>query len=69
MTSNLIRTLLIAFLFTIGTAGCENEGPFEEAGENIDETTEEASEKIEESAEAASEKIEETAENARERME
>lgn len=42
----------LKWLFTVGflalmLAGCEQQGPMEEAGENIDETVEEAGDKVE----------------------
>ena len=58
--------LLAALALALGTlAGCEQEGPAERAGEEVDEAVEEAGDTVEEAGEA----IEETAEEAEEEME
>lgn len=51
----------IVALAIAGLAGCEREGPMEQAGERIDNAAEEAGEKIEE----AGDKIEDAADDAK----
>ncbi|MEQ8230676.1 MAG: hypothetical protein RLW61_08355 [Gammaproteobacteria bacterium] len=46
---NLIQPALIALLLLLGA--CEQEGPMERAGEQIDETVEEAGDEIEDATE------------------
>lgn len=56
-----IRSLLLALLFGIFVVGgfaCEQEGPVEQTGEQMEEGTEEAGEEMEETAEEAEEDIE-----------
>ncbi|QBQ55712.1 hypothetical protein [Nitrosococcus wardiae] len=50
-----IMTLLLAG--SAWLSGCEQEGPAEQAGENIDEATEEAGERMEESGERMQERV------------
>ncbi|WP_163577942.1 hypothetical protein [Halomonas faecis] len=58
ITSKLGLVLMLAML-GVGLAACEEEqGPAEEAGENIDETMEEAGEEIEEMGESVEESAE-----------
>lgn len=45
--SKAIGPILIAGLLAGGIVGCDQEGPAEEAGEEIDEATEEAGEEME----------------------
>ncbi|MFP4070819.1 MAG: hypothetical protein ACLFTB_02120 [Desulfovibrionales bacterium] len=58
-----IQRILMALLFgiflMIGGIACEQEGPVEQTGEEIGETTDEAGEEMEESAEEAEEEMEE----------
>lgn len=55
-TSGKIRALLIAALLGLGTtaglSACSNDGPAEEAGEEIDEAAEEAEDTAEEAGDA-----------------
>jgi hypothetical protein len=55
-TTNTLLSI-IAVLFTL--AGCEKEGPAEQAGENIDEAVEEMQEKAQDTGEKAMDKMEE----------
>ncbi len=67
----LIKTYVIAaagaLLLTL--AACEEQGPAEEAGEEIDQMTEEAREATSEAAEETAEKLEETTDKLREKAE
>ena len=54
----------LAIFFALAT-GCEEQGPMEKAGEQIDETIEKAGEKIEEGGE----EIQEAVEDARDEIE
>lgn len=60
------RTLWIALLLSgvlvIGVAGCEREGPMEEAGEEMDEAVEQARENAEQVTEETGEALEEAGE-------
>ncbi|WP_227369157.1 hypothetical protein [Halomonas sp. M20] len=54
MQKNLMRKLGLALLMALmlgGVAACEDQGPAEEAGENIDEATENAGDSVEEMGE------------------
>ena len=53
-TTTLISIIVV--LFTL--AGCEKEGPAEQAGENIDETVEEMQDKAQDTGEKAMDKME-----------
>lgn len=46
--SKLLAAMIVGLLFA--AAGCEQQGPAEEAGENIDEAVENAAEELEEAA-------------------
>lgn len=62
MTTQLAKKLAIALFMTLvagGLVACDNQGPAEEAGEDIDNATEDAGESMEE----LGEDIEEAAEN------
>lgn len=66
-----ITSALFALLFALGggavLTGCEEEqGPAEEAGEEIDEAVEEAEEEIDEAAEEAGDAVEEAADEVEE---
>jgi len=67
MGNKLFNVLCAMFLaLSVGVlAGCEQEGPAEEAGEEIDEAVEEAGDKMEE----AGEEMEDTAEEVEEEVE
>jgi len=53
---NILCALLLAL--SVGVlAGCEDQGPAEEAGENIDEAMEEAGDKMDEAAEEVEDEI------------
>lgn len=58
MWKNVAMALVLAFGSAAVLSGCEEEGPMEEAGENIDETMEHAGEKMEEAGEHMEEKAE-----------
>jgi hypothetical protein len=53
-----IAPLLIAGFLIGGIVGCEQQGPAEEAGEEIDENVEEAGESMEEAGEQLKEEAE-----------
>lgn len=61
MWKNVAMALMLAFGSAAVLSGCEEDGPMEEAGENIDQTMERAGEKMEETGE----RMEEKAEDAR----
>ena len=46
---------MLPFLAAVGLAGCDTEGPMEEAGEEVDQTMERAQEQMEEGTEGAQE--------------
>jgi hypothetical protein len=59
VNSKLTRALL-ALMFAMSLAmltGCEDQGPAEEAGENIDEAVEEAGDNMEEAAEEVEDEV------------
>lgn len=53
--SILFRSMIAAFL-ALALAGCEREGPAEEAGENIDRAVERAGEAVEDAGDKAGER-------------
>ncbi|RUR28634.1 hypothetical protein ELY33_13525 [Vreelandella andesensis] len=62
MSTQLMKKLAVALLMALmmgGLAACDNQGPAEEAGENIDESMEDAGERLEEMGD----NIEDAAEN------
>lgn len=65
-----ITSALFALLFALGggavLSGCEEQGPAEEAGEEIDDAVEEAGEEIDEAAEETGDAVEEAAEEIEE---
>lgn len=61
-TYAVLAGLLLAALLLI--AGCEDEGPAEQAGEEIDEAAEEAQDTAEDAADSAGDAIEEGADEA-----
>lgn len=65
-----ITSALFALLFALGggavLTGCEEQGPAEEAGEEIDEAVEDAGEEIDEAAEEAGDAVEEAADEVEE---
>ncbi|WP_458524937.1 hypothetical protein [Onishia taeanensis] len=63
MKLQLLRTLALSVLIgmmAFGLAACEEEGPAEQAGENIDEAMEDAGESVEEMGESVEEAAEES---------
>lgn len=60
-----ITSALFALLFAFGggamLTGCEEQGPAEEAGEEIDEAVEDAGDEIDEAAEEAGDAVEDAA--------
>jgi hypothetical protein len=68
-TDELRATAIALFLtaLSFGIAGCEKEGPLEEAGEAIDERVEDAREGLEDAAEEVEEAAEEAEEALRDR--
>ncbi|HMB38381.1 MAG TPA: hypothetical protein VKO85_04815 [Wenzhouxiangellaceae bacterium] len=65
-----MTSALFALLFALGggavLTGCEQQGPAEEAGEEVDEAVEEAEEEIDEAAEEAGDAVEEAADEVEE---
>lgn len=65
-----ITSALFALLFALGGAavlsGCEDQGPAEEAGEEIDEAVEDAGDEIDDAAEEAGDAVQEAAEEVEE---
>lgn len=61
MATRLMRILIVAagIASLSAVAGCEQEGPAEKAGKEIDQTVEEAGEKAEETRDEMEEEIEE----------
>lgn len=43
----MLSAAMLALAVSLGTAGCENEGPFEDAGEEIDDAADEVGDEIE----------------------
>ncbi|RTR03313.1 hypothetical protein [Halomonas nitroreducens] len=63
MKLQLLRTFALSLLIgmmAMGLAACEDEGPAEQAGENVDEAMEEAGESVEEMGENVEEAAEES---------
>lgn len=54
--SNIFFALLLAMSVSVLT-GCEDQGPAEEAGENIDEAMEEAGDEMEEAADEVEDEV------------
>ncbi|GGX38729.1 hypothetical protein [Saccharospirillum salsuginis] len=52
-------TLLVAMMFSLPLVACDNDGPAEEAGEEIDEAAEEAGEALDDAADQLEESAEE----------
>jgi hypothetical protein len=60
LINNKLFNILVALLLALSVvmlAGCEDQGPAEEAGENIDETVEEAGDEMEEAAEEVEDEV------------
>lgn len=60
LTNNKILNTLFALLLALSVgvlAGCEDQGPAEEAGENIDEAMEDAADEMEDAADEVEEEI------------
>lgn len=68
MTGMHRKLALAAFIgmMALGLAACEEEGPAEEAGENVDQTMEEAGENVDESMDETGEAVEDMGENVEE---
>ncbi len=65
--NSLIRIPTLAALLILGLAGCDrNEGPVEEAAEEVDESLEEAGDKIDEAVEETADTVEEAADEVEE---
>ena len=53
MWKSRLTVLMLALMMALGSvtlAGCENQGPAEEAGENIDEAVEETGDEVEDAS-------------------
>lgn len=59
----LVRNVPLALAVLIPLAACEQQGPAEQAGEQVDETMEQAAEQAEGAAEQAGQEMEEAAES------
>lgn len=60
LANNGLFSIFFALLLALSVgvlAGCEDQGPAEEAGENVDEAVEEAGEQMEEAADEAEDEI------------
>lgn len=60
LTDNKILNILFALLLALSVgvlAGCEDQGPAEEAGENIDEAVEDAADEMEDAADEVEDDI------------
>lgn len=60
LANNKFFSILFALLLALSAgmlAGCEQQGPAEEAGENIDEAMEEAGDKMEEAGDEAEDEV------------
>lgn len=60
IVSNKLFNILVALLLALSVgvlAGCEDQGPAEEAGEKIDESVEEAGDKMEEAADEVEDEV------------
>jgi hypothetical protein len=66
MLRRLIPLALSVAAFTL-VAGCESEGPAEQAGERVDEAVESASEALEEAGEQMEDKLEEAGDKVEEK--
>ncbi|WP_136248631.1 hypothetical protein [Halomonas borealis] len=68
-TQSMLRKIALASfigMMAFGLAACEEEGPAEQAGENIDETMNDAGESMDETMDQAGESVEEMGENVEE---
>lgn len=60
MTRKLIIPAIAFYgLFALALAGCENEGPMEEAGENMDQAVEDAGDQMEQAGDEMGDTMEE----------
>ncbi|WP_052719244.1 hypothetical protein [Halomonas sp. HG01] len=69
MTQSMLRKIALASFIgmaAFGLAACEEEGPAEQAGENIDETMEEAGESMDDAVDQAGESVEEMGDSVEE---
>lgn len=48
---NTLRTTILLTMFGLALAGCEQQGPFEEAGERVDEAAEDVGNAVEDACE------------------
>jgi len=60
-------TALLAGVFAVGISACEDEGPAEKAGEQVDEAIEETGDTMEEAADEAGGELEEAADTVEEK--
>ncbi|MGD2082057.1 MAG: hypothetical protein PVF91_03775 [Chromatiales bacterium] len=69
MTTRTIRclTVAVAGAAILGIAGCEQEGPAEKAGKQIDQAMEESAESLEEATDEVGGKLEEAGDELRDR--
>ena len=65
--SQLTKHGLLVIAALLALSGCEQEGPAEQAGENIDEAVEQAREEAQEASEQAMEKVEEATDTLEEK--
>ena len=60
-------TALLAGVFAVGISACEDEGPVEKAGEQVDEAIEETGDAMEEAGDEAGGELEEAADRVEEK--
>jgi len=66
--NNTLRIAILAALLTFGLAACDrNEGPVEEAAEEVDESLEETGDTIDEAVEESADAVEEAADEVEEK--
>jgi predicted small lipoprotein YifL len=66
--NNAVRIAMLAALLMFGLAGCDrNEGPVEEAAEQVDESMEETGDKFDEAIEETADAVEEAADEVEEK--
>lgn len=62
------KYIVISLLLVLGMAACDNSGPAETAGKNIDQTIEKTGDKINETADDVSDSMKETADDVSDSM-
>lgn len=62
------KYIVLSLLLVLSIAACDNPGPAETAGKNIDQTIEKTGDKINETADDVSDSMKETADNVSDSM-